>query len=143
MTDLSGNYEYDCQEELNRKTVEAMDVIEKQYNSGRMSESAYRGALEGINACTRGLVPEMYALALDQEISLLPAKDRRVSVWASEAAVYLISMTVGEDFFVVRTIPAGAGKKVVRGESLDPVKDAVAKLNKFEHKLAANGYKQL
>jgi hypothetical protein len=143
MTDLSGHYEYDCQAELDRKTVEAMDAVEKQYNSGRMSASAYRGALEGINLCVRGLVPEAYALALDQEISLLPSKDKLTSVWGSEAAVYILSMTVGEDYFVVRTIPSNGGKKVVRGEDLDTVKDAIRKFNKFEQKLLANGYKQL
>lgn len=143
MTDLSGNYEYDCQEELNRKTFEAMELIDSQYQSGRMSESAYRGALEGINACTRGLVPESYALALDQEISLLAPKDRRTSVWASSSTVYVLSLTVGEDYFVIRTIPAGAGKKVIQGEGTDPVYDTMAKFNRLEQKLQIQGYKQL
>jgi hypothetical protein len=143
MTDLSGNYEYDCQVELNRKTFEALELIERQYNSGRMSPAAYRGALEGINACVRGLVPEQYVLAIDQEVSLLPDKDKRVSLWASTDQVYLLSMTVGEDFFVVRTVPAGAGKKIIRGEDTDSVTDAVRKFNKFEQKLKAHGYKQL
>lgn len=143
MTDLSGNFEYDCQEELNRKTFEALDMIDSQFQSGRMSESAYRGALEGINLCVRGLVPEQYVLALDQEISLLAPKDRRTSVWASEAAVYVISQIVGDDYFVVRTVPAGEGKKVVKGEGLDPVKSAADKFRQFEKKLQANNYKQL
>lgn len=142
MTDLSGNYEYDCQEELNRKTFEAMELIEGQYRTGRMSPQAYRGALQGINACVRGLVPEQYALAIDQEVSLLPQKDKRTSVWASPSAVYILSLTVGEDYFVIRTVP-GAGKKVVKGEGLDQVKDTVERFENFEKKLEASGYKQL
>lgn len=143
MTDLSGNFEYDCQEELNRKTFEALDMIDSQHQSGRMSDAAYRGALEGINLCVRGLVPEQYVLAIDQEISLLAPKDRRTSVWASASAVYVLSQIVGDDFFVIRTVPAGEGKKVVKGEGLDPVKDAAEKFAKFEKKLKANNYKQL
>lgn len=143
MTDISGNYEYDCQEELNRKTFEALDMIDSQYQSGRMSESAYRGALEGINLCVRGLVPEQYVLALDQEISLLAPKDRRTSVWASSGAIYVLSLVVGDDHFVVRTIPAGEGKKVIKGEGLDPVKNTMEKFRQFENKLKAHGYKQL
>jgi hypothetical protein len=143
MTDLSGNYVYDCQEELNRKTYEALELLDQQHRSGRMSDSAYRGALEGVDLCTRGLTPEMYSLAIDNEIGNLPEKDKLTSIWAAANAVYLISMNVGDDYFIVRTIPAGEGKKIVRGEDLDTVKDAVRKFHKFEAKLKANGYRQL
>lgn len=144
MSALVKDFEFDCQEELERKTFEAMELIETQHRTGRMSDSAYRGALQGINACVRGLVPEQYALAIDQEVSLLPAQDKRTSVWASSSTVYILSLTVGEDYFVVRTVPAkGEGKKVVKGDALDPVKDAAEKFTAFEHKLKANGYKQL
>lgn len=143
MTDLSGNFTFDCQKELERKTFETLELLEQQYRTGRLSESAYRGALQGVNGCTRGLVPESYSLSVDQEVSLLPSKDMRTSVWASNAAVYILSMEVGEDYFVVRTIPAKDGKRIVRGEGTDPVANALSRFRSFESKLEANGYKKL
>lgn len=143
MTQLNNDWEFNLQEELDRKTIEALESLNHQHRSGRISDAEYRGALKGINAAVRGLVPEEFTLEIDQEVSLLPDKERRSAIYASAKAVYLLSMTVGEDYFIVRTVPAGAGKKVVRGEGSDPVADATRKFREFEAKLAANSYKKL
>lgn len=143
MSDLTGNADYSCQRELERKTLEAFESLDHSYRTGRISAAFYRGALRGIDLATRGLTPETFALAIDQESSFLPEKETRSAVYASSKMIYLLSMTVGEDFFVIRTVPAGEGKKVVKGEGTDPVASAAQKFTQFENKLVAAGYQKM
>lgn len=142
MTSLSPDADLGVQSELNRKTFEALEMFDHQYRSGRLNADEYRGVLRGIEFSTRGLVPEPFILAIDQEISLLPPRARRLSVYASPQQVYILSMTVGQDYFVIRTVPAGGGRKV-SGEGEDAVADAARRFTLFEKKLLANGYKAL
>lgn len=66
---ISGEYHFDIQAELDRKSVEALHELIRRHENEDISTEAYVVALQALNNALRGLVDDEIIAAVDAEIN--------------------------------------------------------------------------
>lgn len=135
---------YSLADELDRKTIEALDAAMNDYTRGVIGPSETRAALRAILMTTRGLISEPITLCVEQELSLLPEAQRRTAAFVGQGSIYFLSHLPGEAHFVVRQLVNGTWQaRNVPGAPPDEVSSASRQYDAFIKKLQSLKYEQL
>lgn len=136
------------QEELNRKTVEALDILLKKRNLETINDTQLKLALHSIWSVTSGLIEKEVTQGIANAIDSIPrdAVEKRVYRKGTDFAVLVVDYENYQISAYMKPKPDGtwaAEKSCDFSENENPINMMRAYVMKFHHKVTANGFAEI